>query len=117
MERFYIIHIVRQNNQNKSLAFPKNSLILILVWYSLKANFAISFLLIMLNEPWVPIYLFIVVSLSLVPIVLICTCLIRVCIFEMEERADDIREDHKANVQKFTRDSSMLARAPLTAAV
>ena len=42
-------------------------------------------------------------------------CLIRTCIFEMEEQADDIREDHKANVQKFIIDASMLARAPLTA--
>ena len=33
----------------------------------------------------------------------------------MEEQADDIREDHKANVQKFIIDASMLARAPLTA--
>ena len=69
----------------------------------------------MLNEPWVPIYLFLVVFFSLVPIFLICMCLIRTCIFEMEEQADDIREDHKANVQKFIIDASMLARAPLTA--
>ena len=71
----------------------------------------------MLNEPWVPIYLFLVVFFSLVPIFLICMCLIRVCILEMEERADDIREDHEANVQKFTMDASNLARAPLTAMV
>ena len=69
----------------------------------------------MLNEPWVPIYLFLIVFFSLVPILLICMCLIRTCIFEMEERADDIREDHNANVQKFIIAASMLARAPVTA--
>ena len=68
----------------------------------------------MLNEPWVPIYLFLIVFFSLVPILLICMCLIRTCIFEMEERADDIREDHNANVQKFIIAASMLARAPVT---
>ena len=67
----------------------------------------------MLNEPWVPIYLFLVVFFSLVPILLICMCLIRTCIFEMEERADDIREDHKANVQKIIMNASMLAAVPL----
>ena len=69
----------------------------------------------MLDEPWVPIYLCIVIFFSLVPVVLICMCLIRVCIFELEERADDIREQHKENMQKFIMGASMLARTPSVA--
>lgn len=66
----------------------------------------------MLNETWVPIYLSIVIFFSLVPIVFICMCLIRVCVFELEERSEERREDHRENMQKFIMGASMLARAP-----
>ena len=72
----------------------------------------------MLDEPWVPIYLCIIIFFSLVPVVLYCMFLIQFCIFELEERANDIREQHKENMQKFIMGAmatSMLARTPSVA--
>ena len=68
----------------------------------------------MFDEPWVPAYLFVVIFFSLVPIVLICSCIIRVCILELEERANELREKYKENMQTFIVNTAEMAQVPAT---
>ena len=70
----------------------------------------------MFDELWIPVYLFVVIFFSLVPIVLIFMCLIRMCILDLEERANELREQYRENMQKVIFNASNVAHAPATIA-